>query len=150
MNTPRKLKLLAVDDSPTILTLVSKMLQASLSDVLEVTAISDPVQASKFLESECCDILLSDIEMPGVTGLDMLRLAKSRNAWTQVVFMTAHSSWDYLAEAIENGATDYLLKPIDRCELVSVVSQCASRVTRWQKALRGTLRHAQAEHAATS
>lgn len=140
MPTSRKLNLLVVDDSPTILTLVSKMLHASLGDVLDITSISDSPQAEKFLDNFCCDILLSDIEMPGVSGLDMLRHAKSRNAWTQVVFMTAHSSIDYLAEAIENGASDYLLKPIDRSELISVVSQCASRVTRWQKALRGTLR----------
>lgn len=140
MNIPRKLSLLVVDDAPTIVTLVSKMLQASLGDVLEVTALSDPGEAKKFLDSYCCDIVLSDIEMPETSGLEILRLAKSRNAWTQVVFMTAHSSWDYLAEAIENGATDYLLKPIDRSELVSVVSQCASRVTRWQRALRGSLR----------
>ncbi|HTN76093.1 MAG TPA: response regulator [Pirellulaceae bacterium] len=140
MNVSRKLNLLVVDDSSTIVTLVSKMLQASLGDVLEVTAFSSPLEAVKFLDGYCCDILLSDIEMPGVSGIEMLRQAKSRNAWTQVIFMTAHSSCDYLAEAIENGASDYLLKPIDRGEMVGVVSQCASRVTRWHKALRGTLR----------
>ena len=140
MNIPRKLTLLVIDDAPTIVTLVSKMLHTSLGDVLDITALSDPNEAKKFLDSYCCDIVLSDIEMPGTNGLEILRLAKSRNAWTQVVFMTAHTSWDYLAEAIESGATDYLLKPIDRAELVSVVSQCASRVTRWQRALRGALK----------
>lgn len=142
MTLKRKLNLLLLDDDASIVRLVEKYLQAGLTADIELHAMSDPEQARQWIEQHCCDILLSDIEMPGIDGLEMLRFAKQRNAWTQVIFMTGHSTWDRIAEAIENGATDYLLKPINREELIDVVSQQCARLTRWQQALSGTLKAA--------
>jgi YesN/AraC family two-component response regulator len=83
-------------------------------------------------------VLLSDIEMPDIDGLDMMRFAKARNSWTQIIFMTGHSSWDRIASAIEQGATDYLVKPIQREALVDLLNQSHQRATRWQQAVRTT------------
>lgn len=142
MYCPRRLNLLVIDDSPTILSIVSDTLEERFSDVVDVTALSDPSAAARFLERSTCDILLVDVEMPGVSGLDVLRAAKARNVWTQGIIMTAHSTCDRLATAMDCGACDYLLKPIDRQQLVEVIAECTKRVTRWQQALRGTLKGA--------
>lgn len=138
--SPRTLNLLIVDDDPAIVRLVSSFLKSDMPDDIEIHKTSSPTEARDWLDQHSCDILLSDIEMPGLTGLDMLRFAKQRNAWTQVIFMTAHSTWDHISEAIENGACDYLLKPIDRDDLSGVVSDVRSRMIRWQSALQGTFR----------
>lgn len=142
MNSQRRLSLLVVDDAPTILRIVSLTLQEQLGEVLDITAISDPQEALAVLESTCCDILLTDVEMPMISGLEVVRAAKARNCWTQTVVMTAHSTCDRLATAMELGACDYLLKPIKPDQLLEVVSECTRRVQRWQRALRGTLRPA--------
>jgi len=144
MSKARKLNLLLLDDDTSLVHLVEKYLESDLTYDVELHTMSDPEEARQWIEEHCCDILVSDIEMPGIDGLEMLRFAKQRNAWTQVIFMTGHSTWGRIAEAIENGATDYLLKPINREELVDVVSQQCSRLIRWQIALKGTLKTADA------
>lgn len=140
MSLLRRLNLLVIDDSPTILAIVTESLQGRFGDVVDITALGDPREAEKLLEHHCCDILLVDVEMPGISGLEVLRLAKARNVWTQGIIMTAHSTCDRLATAMDCGACDYLLKPIKTDQLVEVVYECVKRVTRWQTALRGTLR----------
>jgi DNA-binding response OmpR family regulator len=73
--------------------------------------------------------------MPQIDGIELLRFAKSRNALTQVLFLTGHSTQDTLLGALEFGATDYLLKPIDREQLVARLQEAQSRKRRWQQAL---------------
>ncbi len=128
-----------LDDDASIVRIVSKMLEGELSDKIILTAMTDPAEAKQWINEHCCDILITDIEMPDIDGLEMLKFVKRRNAWTQVIFLTGHSTWDNIAEAIENGASDYLLKPINREELVQLVSQMCSRFSRWQSAVLGTL-----------
>ena len=140
MSLRRRLNLLVIDDSPTILAIVTESLQVRFGDVVEITALGDPREAEELLEQHCCHILLVDVEMPGMSGLEVLRLAKARNVWTQGIIMTAHSTCDRLATAMDCGASDYLLKPIKNDQLIEVVQECVRRATRWQYALRGTLR----------
>jgi DNA-binding NtrC family response regulator len=135
----RELNLLVLDDDPSILRLTVKLLKKELGSGVAVTALDDPLLAQQWLRENCCDILLTDIEMPEIDGLEMLKFAKARNAWTQVIFLTGASTWDRIAEAIEFGASDYLLKPIDRGELITIVGQAVNRFNRWQSAVLDTL-----------
>ncbi len=132
--------LLIIDDDAALVRLVQKVLASSFPSSLAITAMTDPREAARYLDESICDILLSDIDMPGITGLDLLQRAKQRNAWTQVIFMTGHSTWSRVSEAMGNGASDYLLKPVDRGELEKVVSEAVVRMQRWQYALRKSLR----------
>ena len=139
MTGARKLNLLLIDDDPAIVRLAKAYLDGALLDRLNIYAMTDPGQARKWIDDHCCDILVSDIEMPGTDGLEMLEFAKQSNSWTQVIFITAHSTWDRISAAIEKGATDYLIKPIQRDELIDLVSQQCDRLGRWQVALHDTL-----------
>lgn len=138
MQTIRKLNLFVVDDDPSITRLAEHYLRGEFANRVTISTFHDPEAARRAIDNSGCDLLISDIQMPGIDGLEMLRIAKKRNAWTQVIFMTAHSSWDCIAEAIEAGATDYLLKPLDRTDLNRVVSQSCERLARWQKVVRET------------
>ena len=135
----RRLNVVVVDDDPSITRLVTQIIQKAKEDTANIVSFEEPRKAIAWIDEHCCDILFSDIEMPDIDGLEMLRIAKGRNAWTQVIFMTAHSTWDRIAEAIELGASDYLIKPIDKKELLEVLEHECSRVTRWRVALSGTL-----------
>lgn len=135
----RRTHLVLIDDDPAIVRLLTTVIEKRLGDRLVVTGLTDSVQAREQLDRDCCDILISDLEMPGIDGLELLSFAKRRNAWTQVIFVTGHSTWDRLSEALERGATDYLLKPVDHDELIELVQQLCVRISRWRRALHTTL-----------
>lgn len=134
----RKLNVMIVDDDPSIVRLLNTLLKQEFGQGLNLHEATDAHEAQRWIENHCCDILISDIEMPGLDGLHLLKTAKGRNAWTQVIFITGHSSVDRLTEALEWGASDYLLKPIDRQEVLEVVGQLARRCARWQTAVINT------------
>ena len=139
MTSQRSFNLVLVDDASDMGRLIEKYLTADLDGLVRVTTMTNSADARKWIDEHNCDILISDIEMPGSDGLSMLRFAKSRNAWTRVIFMTAYSTWDRIAESIENGASDYLLKPIHRDDVVQLVKQECERLSRWQRAIRSAL-----------
>ena len=136
----RRTNVVIVDDEPSIVRLAEKVLGRHFEDQLDIFSTTNSEDAHGRIGHRSCDILLSDIEMPGVHGLKMLKAARRYNAWTRVIFMTGHSTWDRIAEAIENGAADYLIKPIDHEQLIEVVDQERQRLARWHKAVSGVLK----------
>jgi DNA-binding NtrC family response regulator len=138
MAQTRVLNLVLLDDDAAITRLAQRYLESEFIGRMNLRVFNDSRAAKSVIDELGCDILVSDIQMPDINGLDLLRYAKQRNHWTQVIFMTAHSTWDCIAEAIENGASDYLLKPLDGDELIRIVEETRQRVMRWQQAVRTT------------
>lgn len=130
--------LLVVDDDPSMTRLVVKVIERSIGEKITVEALTDPAKARIRIDDGGVDILLTDLEMPAIDGLDLLRCAKRRNACTQVLFFTGHSSQDALLSALELGAVDYLLKPVDQLILVELIAQAHHRQQRWRQALAET------------
>ena len=60
--------------------------------------------------------------------MDLLRAGKRGNECSTTIFLTAHSSWEHVAEAIELGANDYLIKPVDQSTLVKLLRQARNGV----------------------
>ena len=132
--------LLLVDDDPSMVRLLTTIIEREFSGRIELTSLTDPRNARQHIEDFNVEILVTDLEMPGINGLELLRCAKRRCAWTQVLFMTGHSTLDSIIDAIELGATDYLLKPLDHDQLVKLIDDAQERLLRWRGALEGTLR----------
>lgn len=132
-------RIVVLDDEPTTSRIAAKYIRDEFVDRVEVTATSDISEARRLINENRCDVLVSDIEMPGATGLDMLQFTRRSNSWTRVILMTGHSTWDRIAEAVEYGASDYLIKPLDRDQLIQVVAHECDRLKRWQGAIKSTL-----------
>lgn len=147
MSASRKTSVVIVDDEPTIVRVAEKVLRDHFGEELAIFTTTDSTAALDHISQRRCDILLSDIEMPGIHGLEMLKSARQYNTWTRVVFITGHSTWDLIAEAIENGAADYLVKPLDHDQLIHVVTQERERLARWHDAVRGALQAVAVEDA---
>lgn len=131
-------QIVIVDDDPQMSRLLETMLRAGLGESVAVETYQDPALAQARLDAGQVDVVVTDLEMPALTGLEMLRYAKSRNASTQVVVVTGKSSHGALLDALEAGASDYLVKPIAREGLLEVVVQATQRVARWRRALAAT------------
>lgn len=139
MNVQRSAaRLLLVDDDPDMLRLLTTLIETEFGGDIKIESLVQAAAARDRLEQGGVDILLTDLEMPGVNGLALLRCAKRRNAYTQVLFITGHSTQEALLDALDLGATDYLLKPINRREVLHVIRQAHERQQRWQQALAGT------------
>lgn len=137
ISSHRKLNVVIVDDDPSMKRLLLQILTNNFGDQLNLWGFTDSLEAQQWLNQNCCDLLISDIEMPTIDGMGMLIYAKLHHAWTQVILLTGHSSWERVTEAIEHGASDFLLKPMNKDELVKLVGQEIERIDRWQTALRG-------------
>jgi two-component system response regulator YesN len=135
----RPMRVLVVDDVPSMLELIRSSIEGRFGRRIHVDTESNPLLARSKIEAEVVDVLITDLKMPDMSGLQLLRCAKRRNAWTQVVLMTAYSDVDSLTEAMDLGATDYLTKPIDPDNLEQVVREAYSRLTRWRRSLADTL-----------
>ena len=130
---------LLVDDDPDMLRLLEGYMTEQWDGRLRVQAFADPEAARQCLETSLIDILITDLDMPEIGGLQLLRCAKRRNAWTQVVVVTGHSQRHALMDAMDLGASDYLVKPLDINELEQCVQEAVSRLRRWQHSLAKTL-----------
>jgi DNA-binding NtrC family response regulator len=131
--------LLLVDDDPSMVRLLAKIVQRSFGDRMHLHCVTDPREARQWIEDNLVDILVTDLEMPGVNGLELLRCAKRKNPCAQVLFVTGHSTLEALTDALELGATDYLLKPFDQVEVIALVEDAEKRLRRWRDALAGTV-----------
>ncbi len=79
-----------------------------------VVHVTDGSAARQFARFGEWDLVVSDIELPGVLGIDLLKVFKEHNPWTPVLLMTAHEKVEYAVEALRNNADDFLMKPIER------------------------------------
>jgi two-component system response regulator HydG len=103
-------RLLVVDDDRAILTLVGTI---ALNQGFDVATTVDGADAMNQLKHRPADLVLLDLRMPGVTGLDVLRSIRAINARSKVVLMSGYATIDSAVEAVKLGAMDYLTKPFD-------------------------------------
>ena len=122
MNTRPK-TVLIVDDEPQLCLLIGDELSAR---GLDCHATTDPEEARDLLKMEYYDVLISDIAMPHVNGLDLLALTRRNAPACKVILATGASSREYLAQALILGAYDYIEKPFDMVELVETILRATS------------------------
>jgi two-component system response regulator HydG len=92
-----------------------------------VVAVEDGTAALDVLRREPVDLLIADLRMPGLDGLELLRAAKVVAPDTEVVVLSGHGTIEEAVEAMKQGAWDFLTKPFDRAPLVRAVRQALER-----------------------
>src|SRR5688572_1213669 len=119
-HTPPKPRLLILDEDRIMLQSLSQFL---LREGYDVRTTDDPADALAQLESSAFELLLADINMPGVKPAEFLRDLRKRFPHTVVVVITGYGSIEGAVEATKNGAIDYLTKPIVDDEIRVVVEK---------------------------
>jgi two-component system response regulator AtoC len=117
---PEKKQVLIVDDEPNL----RKILAAQLSrDGYEVMLAEDGEQGLSMLRENHIDLVVTDLKMPKVDGMTLLREALRESPDLPIVMITAHGTVDTAVEALKLGAFDYLTKPFDKDEVRQVVAK---------------------------
>ena len=111
-----KVRLLVADDEEAIRGTLSALLG---EEGYEVTAVSSAEEAIARLGDDSFPLVLTDIRMGGMTGIELLQEVKRLNPATEVIIMTSYASLETAVLALRSGAYDYLLKPFEDLELVT-------------------------------
>jgi len=117
-------RVLVVDDEQLILKIISDILA---KEGYEVLVANNCEKAADLLKTTSFDVVLSDIKMPLKSGIDLLEEIKNKDPNIPVILMTGFASLETAVEAVQNGAFDYLIKPLDYGKLKSVIEHAADR-----------------------
>lgn len=118
------LRILIVDDEEE---LVSALVERLKLRGFRATGVVRGDDALSFLEQQECDVVLLDVKMPGLGGLEVIRRIKRDRPGVEVVLLTGHGSVKSVEEGMALGAFDYLMKPVKIDNLVRVLAAAGAR-----------------------
>lgn len=119
--------ILAVDDEPHMLKLMERIITEKTP--YRITTTSNSLEVPEILEKSQFDLIIMDLKMPGMDGLDLLRLVKEKERFEEVVIITAFGSLETAIEALSLGVFDYITKPFKKEQIIFTIN----RVMRWQQ-----------------
>src|SRR5438128_11624020 len=119
-STPKTPRVLIVDDDAGQRSLLDSFLRSQGFDTVPVASGE---RALELLRSEEINMMISDVRMPGITGLETLRRARQQHSVLPVLLVTAYAEIREAVGAMRDGALNYLAKPIDLDELLATVQQ---------------------------
>lgn len=109
------MKLLLVDDESDFRDTLLKRMQRRNVDV---HGVESGDKALSWLDANPADVVILDVRMPGMDGIETLREIKKRHPLLEVIMLTGHASMEVAIEGMQMGAFDYLMKPMDMDELL--------------------------------
>ncbi len=118
------LEIIVADDEPTIRLTVSETLR---EEGHAVTEAKDGAMALELIRQRPFDLLVTDVRMPRITGMEVFRKTREESPSTDVILMTAFGAVEDAVEALKLGASDYLVKPFDPSELAVRIERIGAR-----------------------
>ena len=103
-------RVLIVDDEPYIVQCLSVLLESQKDMNLDICQAYSAQEALKYLENQRIDILISDIEMPGMSGIELIKMVKERWVTCKVIILTAHEDFEYAYQSYHLDVVSYILK----------------------------------------
>lgn len=114
------MKIILVDDDPMALDGISRMLHWEQFEGQLVGCATDGQEAVELLEQHHPDVVISDIRMPGMDGLELARYIYEHHPNTRMILISGHGEFEYAQQALQYQVTDYILKPMTREKLNSL------------------------------
>ena len=122
----KKISILIVDDESSVR---DSLYNWFIEDGYHVACAEDAKVALSVLETESFDIVLTDIKMPGMDGLEMLKRIKAIKKDAVVIMMTAFATVDTAVQALKDGAFDYVTKPFDPDDLSHLIRNASKQIS---------------------
>ena len=115
-----------VEDDPMVME-INRQYMERIPEVRVVACCRNGNEALRFLSNHTVDILIVDMFMPQMTGIDLLRELRSRGNASDVIMVTADNSVKSIKEAMSLGITDYLIKPFEFERFRTAVQKCIAK-----------------------
>jgi DNA-binding NtrC family response regulator len=125
-------QILVVDDEPNMLRLLRTILMDKTG--YEVATTNNPLEVSKLLQEKPYDVVVTDLKMPLVDGMDLIDIIKKIDAKLPIIIITAYGTLETAEEAVQKGAYDFITKPF-RKETILITIRRALEWKKMQKEL---------------
>jgi two-component system response regulator YesN len=115
------ISIIVLDDEPIIRRGIIKIIEENIEDVQSVTDFGKSSDCIAYLEEHSADLLITDIRMPGISGLELIQYLREKKIKTDVIVLSGYSDFEYCRKAICYHVYDYILKPIDKADFVRIL-----------------------------
>lgn len=120
--------ILIADDEPSIRRGLRSIIEREIPGWSVVAEAADGETAAERIRNDQPRIVILDIKMPKLSGLDIVRAVKDEGLSTSIIILSGYDDYSFVREALKHGAVDYLLKPVENAELTEVISQIDSQL----------------------
>jgi DNA-binding NtrC family response regulator len=120
-------RLLVVDDEPNMLRLLKTILMDKTG--YEVATTNNPLEVSKMLQEDHYDLVITDLKMPLVDGIDLIGIVKGIDSAIPIIVITAYGTIETAEEAIQKGAYDFITKPFRKETILITIK----RALEWKR-----------------
>ena len=121
-------RVMLLDDEPWELKGLKNMIPWKEYGFIVTETLSNPFEAVECLKSRSVDVLVSDIRMPGLSGIDLLKQLRPLYPELEILFLSGYAEFEYAQNALRLGAFDYLLKPVDLDTIGELLTRLAGRL----------------------
>ena len=116
------MKVLIVDDEKTVRKGIVSILQQAFPDMQTIAEASNGEEAMKTVKTLLPDIVITDVKMPVIDGMELTKMIHTFDAEIKVIVLSSYDDYTYVRQCMKHGAIDYLLKPIDKHEFLSLIN----------------------------
>lgn len=125
-------KILVVDDEQEIVDMIVRNLKL---EGYNIEGLTDPEEALERIKEENYQVVITDIKMPELSGVDLLKEIKKIDGIVQVIMITGYVTPSNIISSLSRGANDCLFKPLDMDRLKEAVDNSLEKLERWQEVL---------------
>ena len=120
--------LIIVDDEQYMVNVLKKMLNWGEYGFKLTAVFSNPAEAMEYIDKNKVDVVLTDISMPGINGIDIAKHCFYHHTGTTVVFLSAFTDFEYARKGIQYKIFSYLTKPVSQSALIQVFSELYTKL----------------------
>ena len=132
----RKLRILIVEDEEIERKVLEMMLKYNRQDIEELLFAENGIEALSLFQDKIPDIVLMDINLPGINGLETIRQMQLMHTGVRFVILSAYNLFSYAQEAIRLNVFDFLIKPIQLEEIQKIISRLSREIQQQEESLK--------------
>ena len=122
------IKLLLIDDEIWTRSIIKAFGDWDKYGINIIEEASDGVEGLRLIRQGCPQIVITDMNMPGMNGVGLLKILKEDYPQIKIIVVSGYDGFEFTKQAIKSNAIDYILKPIDELELNVAIEKCVNEI----------------------
>ena len=133
-------KVVLVDDEPWNLQGLEQLVDWQQHGFDIALSTTKPLEAYEFIQKQKCGLLITDIRMPGISGIEFIQKLRAEGSEIECVFLSGYEDFDYARQAISAGVAEYCLKPLKAADLSALLEKINKKLSNKEEIGRASCR----------